>query len=187
MSKAWKGLDLGGEGLQTLNLRLTREMKRRPVAYALALGFPLGLHRLYLKSPAGAALYWLLSAAAGAAWLWLGGAWTAGVILAELALLGFDLVWIDRRVVAYNKELRMRRYLQAGARPPADYRGRYTERDELADYLREKAGERAGHQPVDFEALTKAPRSARRPLSFAQQEAMLRELARTKKGGGEAR
>lgn len=185
MPEAWKGLDLGGEGLQSLNLRLSREMRRRPLAYALALGFPLGLHRLYLKSPAGAALYWVLSTAAVAAWLWLGGAWAAGAALAELALLAFDLVWIDRRVVAYNKALRMRRYLRAGARPPAGYRGRYTEQDELADYLREKAGERAGHQPVDFKALEGAPRDARRPPSFAEQEAMLRELARAKKGKGE--
>lgn len=181
MSEAWKGLNLGGEGLQTLNLRLNREMKRRVPAYGLALAFPLGLHRLYLSSPGGALLYWTLTVSTLAAWLWLGPAWAAAPAVAELALLAFDLLWIDRRVVAYNKALRMRQFLRPGARPPKDYRGRYTDEDELAGYLREKEGERAGHQPVDLHAAERGQGSGKHIPSFAEQEAMLRELARSKK------
>ncbi len=40
MKQAWKQLDLGGEGLQTLNARYTRQMRRRPLAYSAMLLFP---------------------------------------------------------------------------------------------------------------------------------------------------
>ena len=42
-------MDLAGGGLQSANLRLARLLKRRRIAYALLILFPLGAHRLYLE------------------------------------------------------------------------------------------------------------------------------------------
>lgn len=161
MSEAWRNLDLEGGGLQAANLQLARLLKRRARAYALLAAFPLGLHRGYLDEPRGAWGYRALSllAAAGfvAGWAWLG--WAAAAALA--GWVAFDLRWIDDRVAAVNKRLRMRVYLRQGAGPPPGFRGRYT--DDAP------AGEPGGKPAGDG----RAP-------SFAEQERLLRELARRK-------
>jgi hypothetical protein len=64
-----------------------------------------------------------------------------------------DAFWIDRRVTALNKRLRREVYLGHGATPPAGFRGR------------------------DPDA------AAGRVASFAEQERLLRELAKRKPGG----
>lgn len=189
MAKAWEKIDLEGAGLQAMNQRLVQRLKRRPTAYALWLAFPLGAHRFYLESrPAGLA-YLALSALAMIGWLAPFDTRWAVVPLAAAAMFAlYDLFWIERRVVALNKQLRMAAYLGGGAAPPPGYRGRYTEDEataagELADYVREKERERAGHQPVD--AAGETGRRQKAP-SFAEQEAMLRELAkRRRKPDGE--
>ena len=180
MSKAWKELDLNGEGLQAVNARIASQMRHRGLAYGLLALFPLGLHRWYLASPLGGLAYLALSAATLACLWTLGWTWALIPAAAELALLVFDLVWIDRTVTAYNKALRMRSYLRPGSRPPKDYRGRYSDADELDDYLHLKERERGGHQPIDMQALESDYGQQRRVPSFAEQEAMLRELARVK-------
>lgn len=98
MAQSWKRSDLGGEGLQAVNLRLARVLRRRPTAYLLWLAFPVGAHRWYLKEPYGALAYCLLSVASLLALPFAFGA-------AAFAL--FDLWWIDRRVTALNKRLRI--------------------------------------------------------------------------------
>lgn len=186
MSEAWKQLDLAGDGLQTLNARLTRAMKRRGVAYGLCALFPLGAHRFYLESPLGAAAYLALTATALIAGLIAGWPWALIPAAAALVYLAVDLVWIDRRITAYNKALRMQSYLRPGKQPPAHYRGRYTDDSALDEYLDEKADERAGHQPVDMAALEREGYGNKKHIpSFAEQEAMLRELAKRKKGDGD--
>ncbi len=178
MSDAWKQLDLEGAGLQSLNASLTRHMRKARTAYLLCLLFPLGLHRFYLKEPIGGALY----VALGLATLTLG---LLGNVLAlvpmgaALALLVFDLVWIDRRVTRYNKSLRMAQFLKPGTRPPQNYKGRYVQEDDLGDYLAEKARERGGHQPVDLQALEREADTRHIP-SFAEQEALLKAMIRQK-------
>jgi len=102
MGKTWKKMDLAGGGLQQANLRIARELKRRPVAYALLALFPLGAHRWYLREPWGGAAFVALSAAA---WFW----WPAALASAGFAV--FDAWWIDRRVTVLNKRLRMQAYL----------------------------------------------------------------------------
>lgn len=158
MSEAWRNFDLEGGGLQAANLELARLLKRRSRAYALLVAFPLGAHRAYLDEPRGAWAYRGLSvlAAAGfaAGWSWLG--WAAAAALAGWTV--HDLRWIDDRVAALNKRLRMQVYLRQGAGAPAGFRGRYT--DDAP------AGE--------------AARSPGRAPSFAEQERLLRELARRK-------
>ncbi len=181
MSEAWKKIDLGGAGLQTLNARLTRQLKHAGVAYGLCALFPLGLHRFYLGERLGGFAYLALSLLGLALWFGLH-SWLALLPLAAgTALLIFDLFWIDRYVVRYNKQLRMQQYLRPGARPPKDYKGRYSDETDLGDYLHEKERERVGHQPVDMEALEDEGPQKHIP-SFAEQEAMLRELAKSNKG-----
>ncbi|HDP89233.1 MAG TPA: TM2 domain-containing protein [Thioalkalivibrio sp.] len=182
MSQAWKKLDLGGAGLQTVNARITSQMRRHRVAYPLAALFPLGAHRFYLGTPLAGGAYLALTAATVGLWLF-GTAWAA-LIPAGLALafLVFDLFWMDRYIVRFNKELRMAQFMQPDARPPKNFQGRYTDETDLEGYLKEKEQERAGHQPVDFEALSEFGQKQHIP-SFNEQEAMLRELARHRKDG----
>lgn len=183
MPRAWDKLDLEGGGLQSMNQQLVQRMRRRGTAYALWLLFPLGAHRVYLQSRGAALVYAGLSAASLILWLALGSDWALLPFAAELLFAFYDLLWIDRRVSELNKALRMSLYMGTGAAPPRGYRGRYPDADsaqaQFGDYLAEKERERAGHQPVRPDA--EAPAGKRPPPSFAEQERMLREIAREKK------
>ncbi|MCG5499426.1 TM2 domain-containing protein [Ectothiorhodospira lacustris] len=159
MGRDWKRLDLKGAGLQQMNARYVRDMRRPMVAYGLMAGFPLGLHRFYLKEPLGGAAYLLLT-------LWLLAGLFLGtrvwLLLPGLGLLGalvFDLFWIDRRITHLNKALRMRHFLQPGHRPPPGYQGRR-----------------------DAPETAKDPSLGEQPAAFNQQEAMLRALLKADKG-----
>ncbi len=184
MPRAWDKLDLEGGGLQSMNQQLVQRMRRRGTAYALWLLFPLGAHRIYLQSRGASLLYAGLSACAVVLWLTVGNRWAMLPLAAELGLALYDLLWIDRRVPALNKALRMSLYLGTGAAPPSGYRGRYPDagaaQAQFGDYLAEKEGERAGHQPVSGGEAARPPK--RKAPSFAEQERLLRELAREKKG-----
>jgi hypothetical protein len=175
MTEAWKQLDLEGGGVQAANLRLAQLMKRRARGYALLTAFPLGLHRSYLDDPRGAWGYrgLTLATAAGAAagWPWV--AWAAVAALVGWAL--FDIRWIDNRVAALNKRLRMQVYLGAAPGAPKDFRGHHTD-DPLTDYLEVKKAERPGA------AAAGPPTASGRAPSFAEQERLLRELARRRSG-----
>ena len=189
MSKAWQKLNLEGGGLQAVNALLANEMRSRNRAYAAWILFPLGLHRFYLAEPRGGAAFLILSViTVGTAWL--APAWWWLLPSALLALLAvYDLFWIDRQVVAYNKQLRMQLFLRKGKKPPRDYRGRYTdEKDaesitrDLADYQALKEDERAGHVPVERDGPGSPDQAKRRRQpSFNEQEALLRELARKRR------
>ncbi len=177
MKKAWQALDLGGDGLQALNARYTKLMRRRPVAYGALLMFPLGAHRWYLKEPVGAISYIGLSAASVALGLAFGPIGFAIPAAAEVLFASADLFWIDRRVTAMNKALRMQQFMRPGNEPPKNYHGRYPDAG-LDEYIKLKENERAGHQPVERQPTGKE-KPARAP-SFNEQEALLRELTRRK-------
>lgn len=98
MGASWKRSDLAGGGLQAVNLKLARVLRKRTVAYALWLAFPLGAHRWYLRERYGALAYLALTAAA---WFF---PWVA---FGSAAFALFDLWWIDGRVTRLNKRLRM--------------------------------------------------------------------------------
>lgn len=182
MRDAWKQLDLEGEGLQSLNLRYSRNMRRPQRAYALMLLFPLGLHRWYLKTPLGALVYPVLCVLIAGLWRWEGGLTPLAPALALLCFLAWDLFWIQKRCIALNKGLRMRQFMRPAAKPPAGYRGRYVD-DTLEDYVKIKESERAGHPSADPEASgDQSETGAQPPPSFNQQEAMLQELIRSQKG-----
>jgi hypothetical protein len=183
MTKAWKRLDLGGGGLQSVNLTLSRAMRKRSIAYAWWLLFPVGAHRLYLFDRAGFLGQTALSAIALVALVVLGAqvAGTVALVLAVWAL--YDLFWIDRRVTTENKKLRMRVYLQADSPPPKNLRGRFNAEDAeatLAEYTRIKELERSGYATDD----RASAQSETHLPSLQEQETMIRELARRRRKGG---
>ncbi len=154
MSEAWRGLDLGGGGLQAANIRLAQALKRRSRAYARLAAFPLGLHRAYLDDPPGAWAYRGASVIAVAA---IAFDWRLAVPIAGLAAaaLVHDYFWIERRIVALNKAIRVKIYLSQSPGAPPGFAGQYT--DDAAP-----------------------PRTPRTP-SFAEQEQLLRELAKRRR------
>ncbi|MCG5516298.1 MULTISPECIES: TM2 domain-containing protein [unclassified Ectothiorhodospira] len=184
MSKAWKQLDLEGAGLQTMNARLTRDMRRRPLAYGLALAFPLGLHRFYLREPRGGAAYLALTLLSFGLWMAGGSLWALVPLGVMLVGVVFDLFWMDGYITRYNKALRMRHFLRPGHEPPRDYRGRVHKTGMLEAYQQQKEQERAGHQPMSMEDPQTGASPGHGDLqgipSFNEQEAMLRELARSR-------
>ncbi|MHB1676663.1 MAG: hypothetical protein ACYCSS_03855 [Sulfuriferula sp.] len=177
MSDAWKNLDLEGEGLQSANLKLVQKMKKRKHAYVLLLFFPFGLHRDYLESSLGGWLYRSCTVLFVMALL-LGYLWPALVLLAFMSGLAlYDIRWIEDKVAAINKALRVQAYkVKPSVGLPKNFRGRYTD-EGLDDYLQVKAQERGGHvAPGTDPALN----SRSRAPSFAEQEAMLKALAKSK-------
>jgi TM2 domain-containing membrane protein YozV len=185
MERAWQKLNLEGGGLQAVNALLAARMRSRTRAYGAWVLFPLGLHRFYLAEPRGGVAFLALSAAAAATAGLAPGWWWLLPLAALAALAVHDLFWIDRRVVAYNKELRMQLFLRKGRNPPAGYRGRYandadpeTISRDLDAYKALKETERAGHaaSPRD-DPEDRDPTRRNRVPSFNEQEAMLRQLA----------
>jgi len=156
VSEAWRGLDLGGGGLQAANIRLAQALKRRSRAYGLLAAFPLGLHRAYLDDRRGA---WFYRAASVVTLALIAVDWriAAPVALLIAAAVLYDCFWIERRVVALNKAIRTRVYLSQAPGAPQGFKGRYTDDDEAA----------------------RAPRAP----SFAEQEQLLRELAKRRGTG----
>jgi hypothetical protein len=157
MGNAWKNQDLGGGGLQNANLRLAALLKKRRTAWLLLFAFPVGLHHDYLADPRGA---WSIRItallAAGALWYGVASAAIAlGAVLLVWTLI--DIRWVEQRVVALNKQLRMQVYLGQTAGAPAGFKGRYTD------------DERPTAEP---------PSGTGRALSFTEQERLLREHAR---------
>ncbi len=150
MNPKWRKLDLEGGGLQAMNLRLARRLRRRGTAWCLLPLFPLGAHRWYLHETGGAVAYLLLTLAAAAGWFG-GWSWLLLSLPALLLLLIADIAGLDNRIAAFNKRQRMAAYLSPGAGAPADFRGR-----------------------IPGEAGQQTP--ARVP-SFAEQEKLLRALA----------
>lgn len=172
MGETWKQLDLDGGGLQAANVTLARLLKRRATAYRLLAAFPLGLHRAYLDEPWGAWGYRLLTLA-GIGALALGLPYVAlGTLIGLLAGCAYDLAWIDARVARINKALRMRVYLGHGPGPPAGYRGRFA--DDAPEQRREE-------KEVERPGPTRSGGARSRVPSFAEQEALLRELAKRRK------
>jgi TM2 domain-containing membrane protein YozV len=154
MRSAWRDLDLAGGGLQEANRELARTLRPRRLAYLLWLFFPLGAHRFYLAEPVGGLVYVAASAMLAALHA-LGWTWAAVAPAALLvSLAAFDLWWIDRRVTALNKRLRMQAYLRPVPGAPPGFKGRLTD---------------AGDPP------------ASRPASFTEQERLLAEIERAKR------
>ena len=184
MSEAWKKMDLEGGGLQSLQIRLLRSQRKLPTAYASWLLFPLGIHRIYLKQH----WFWLypLATLTAIGLLWSGLTLVGGVILGLMSAAAIhDLLRIPDWVSFTNKELRKSLWLSKEAPPPpTDFKGRYSDYDsELEGYVKVKEQERAGHpaartQPQGAE---KGYGAGKRAPSFAEQERLLAELAKSRK------
>lgn len=183
MSEAWKKLDLGGEGLQSINAKIANRQKRTLTAYILSIGFPLGLHMLYAGQPPRALFHWALTLAVIVVYftapLW------AVLIPAALsvALLAVDLFQMEDLLVRFNKNMRIQLMLQKSAtnKPPKNYKGRYTDETDLDEYMNVKEQERGGHVPVDMNELHKEEYGNKPHVpSFNEQERMLKEMIKAK-------
>ncbi|WP_297364053.1 hypothetical protein [Acidiferrobacter sp.] len=178
MSNAWKQWDFSGAGLQSLNLELTKRLRKPRVAFGLWVGFALGLHAFYLHERPRAFGY--LTTSLTLTVVALRGPWpvTAGLGVLYLAVALADLATLERRLTAYNKALRLHLSLRKGATPPPGFRGHYTDHDaDIHDYVAVKEQERAGHSAKS----TPAARSVGASQSFQQQEAALRAHAKDRK------
>ncbi len=170
MKRAWRQWDFEGQGLQTLNLELTRRLRQTRRAWLLWLLFPCGLHAFYLGERRRAMAY--VAATGAFVAVLVAAPFTIDVVYAACygSLALFDALTLERRVLALNKKLRITLSLGSGRKPPQGYEGRYTDGgDELGAYLRAKEGEQAGHTARQSAPLRNPGRS------FAEQEALLRE------------
>uniref|UniRef100_E6QQP4 Uncharacterized protein n=1 Tax=mine drainage metagenome TaxID=410659 RepID=E6QQP4_9ZZZZ len=174
MSEAWKQLDLEGDGLQALSLKLAQQLKQRKRANLLLLAFPFGLHRDYLEHPLGAWLYRVALILAITAYVLHRSCLGSVLVVLMTAAALYDIRWIDDRVATLNKALRMAAYRNRPNRVPENFHGRYVD-EGLDDYLKVKEQERGGHVPAGKDP---AFNSNSRMPSFAQQEAMLKALAK---------
>lgn len=177
MTNAWKQWDFSGLGLQTLNLELSKQLRRRPVAYGLWAGFPLGLHAFYLRERRRGFAY--LAASAFVATIALALPWPFAALLGGVLLVAalWDLATLDGRLTAYNKAVRIALSLRKETAPPQGFRGRYTDEDtDISDYLALKNREQAGHS-----TRSTIPASRTQSKSFQEQEAALRELMQREK------
>ncbi len=163
MNAKWQKLDLGGMGLQAANLRLSRTLRRRATAWRLLLLFPAGAHCWYLHERASAAVYPALTLAAIGGWIGSTPSVFLPALLALAALLIRDVTTLETRIAAYNKRQRMAVYLSQGAAAPAGFRGRFED-------------------PVAGNDDDAAPQ---RMPTFAEQEALLREIAKRTSRDGE--
>lgn len=191
MPKAWEKLDLQGAGVQSLQIRLQKLQKKSLYGYLYWGLFPVGAHRFYLEQ-AWAWAFPLVSVAV-IMLAFLGLIWEAislAVVLCALAL--WDLSRIDLWISTYNKELRKASWFakQAPA-APANYQGRADTGEkaaqwqrELQDYTRTKESERAGHPAANVPA-KKGFSPGQRRLSFAEQERLLAEMAKSSKSAAE--
>ncbi|HUW98325.1 MAG TPA: hypothetical protein VMV40_05700 [Acidiferrobacter sp.] len=172
MTNAWKQWDFSGAGLQTLNLELTKRLRKQPLAYGLWVLFPLGLHAFYLRERYLGWVY--LATTALLIGLTISTPWPYPTTLAAamVAAALVDVATLGRRLTAYNKALRIALLLQRDTQPPPGYRGRYADEDtDIRDYLAVKDQEQAGHS-----VRTAPPADRVKTASFNQQEAALRAL-----------
>lgn len=124
MNPKWRALDLEGGGLQAMNLRLARLLRRRRTAWLLLPLFPTGAHRWYMHEAVAAIAYPALTLCAAAGWA-AGLPWLLFTALAALALLLItDIASLENRIAAFNRRLRMTTYLSPGGGAPAGFRGR---------------------------------------------------------------
>ncbi len=179
MTNAWKQWDFSGAGLQSLNLELTRRLRKPAVAFGLWAGFALGLHAFYLHERPRGLAYLAASLAFGVLALLAPWQASAGFGALYLAVAVADLATLERRLTAYNKAMRLDLSLRKGTTPPPGFRGRYTDQDvDIRDYVAVKERERAGHMTEPGPA---APGHGTQSKSFQEQEAALQAYAKRRK------
>lgn len=169
MNKRWTEFNLGGGGLQSANLQLAALLRKRSSAYALLALFPLGLHRDYLRDPRGAWLYRAGTGLAVASYL-LGENMISAGVLAVLSVGAIiDMLRLEHVIVRVNKQLRMQVYLRQTPGAPSDFKGRFGD-ERQGDDLRD-------NNQADVDQAQSESGHPRIP-SFAEQEKLLREMAR---------
>jgi len=165
MSETWKNQEFEGSGLQSINVLYNAQRKNTSTGYFLAALFPLGAHQFYLNNTKIALLYIALSLICLMVFLFLT-AITIPVIIVTFALVAFDLTQMEKRVNAFNKNLKMNLSMQHSNKPPENYQGHYTDETPLADYIAVKNDEKPKSNKI---------------LSFNEQERLLKEMQQQKK------
>ncbi|MCK9189539.1 TM2 domain-containing protein [Acidithiobacillus sp.] len=191
MPKAWEKLDLQGAGVQSLQIRLQKLQKKSLWGYLYWCLSPFGAHRFYLEQ-SWAWVFPLISVAI-LVLTFLGLTWEAvGLVVVLCAVALWDLSRIGLWISAYNKELRKASWFaQQTPAAPANYQGRADSSEksaqwqrELQDYTQAKESERAGHPATNTPA-KKGFAPGQRRLSFAEQERLLAEMAKSPKSATE--
>ena len=187
MPKAWEKLDLHGEGLQSVQIRLQQLQKKNSSAYLSWLGFWLGLHRFYLQRrlawayPMASLLVVILA-------LTLPWPFALGLGLVMLLFALRDLRQLGIWVSQFNREQRKAAWFaQQTPAAPKGYQGRPENLDqgkewekELQNYKNVKEAEQAGH-PAAKASDKKGFAPGSRRMSFAEQERLLAEIHRQEK------
>lgn len=171
--KTWEKLDLQGGGLQSANIRLARGLKRPLVAYLWWCLFPLGAHAIYLDRPRRAFSYAGASAATAILYLATRDALALLPLAVAFLVALYDLVRIRQWIVECNKQIRMGIYLNQTPGAPEGFKGRFDD-GLLAEHPAEEEQGKPGHSLEPAQARS----TPGRVPSFAEQEALLRELAK---------
>ncbi len=187
MPKAWEKLDLQGEGLQKVQIRLQQMQKKRATAYLRWLGFVFGLHRFYLQRPLAWA-YPVASLVVVILALILPWPFALALAIAILLVALGDLLQIDKWLSDFNREQRKAAWFaQQTPAAPKDFRGRPENLDQAAQWEKElhayksvKESERGGH-PAGQTGEKKGFTPGSRRMSFAEQERLLAEISRKEK------
>jgi len=176
MSEYWKHQNLDGNGLQTINQQYSRLQKNIRTAYFLCALFPLGVHQFYLKSAGRGTLFLGLSVITIILFAIpsISPIFASSLFLAEIALLGIDILKMDDQVIHFNKNLKMRLSLQTNTSPPEDFRGRYRDETPIDDYVSIK-----NNEITAFET-KKNGAGKSRIFSFAEQEKLIKEMHQKK-------
>ncbi|MEY2343113.1 TM2 domain-containing protein [Acidithiobacillus sp. IBUN Pt1247-S3] len=191
MPKAWEKLDLKGEGLQSVQIRLQQLQKKTSTAYLSWLGFCLGLHRFYLQRPLAWA-YPMASLIVAILALTLPWPFPLGFGILMLLFALLDLRHLGGWVSSFNREQRKAAWFaQQTPAAPKGFAGRPENLDqgqqwekELHEYKNIKESERAGH-PAEQGAAKKGFTAGSRRMSFAEQEKLLAEISRKEKQNDE--
>ncbi len=156
MKKTWQLQNLEGNGLQSINLAYAAKRKNTRMAYTWATLFPLGAHQFYLGNTKRAATYILLSILL-VIFITTSTFVSAIIAFVEIILLTGDVLGMEDRVNRFNKDLKLTLSLQQQNPVPPDFKGRYSDEDAT---------------PTDHRG--------QKILSFAEQEALLKEMAQSR-------
>ena len=157
MKKVWQQQVLDGDGLQSINLNYIAQKKDSKKAYLLAAFYLFGLHQFYLGNKKRGVVYCILTIAV---LITMNFAVFIGALIAfaQIIMMFIDVKQIENQVATFNKNLKMELAFQQNNKPPHSFKGRF----------------------VDDNAQANADGSHQAILSFAEQEALIRQMNREK-------
>lgn len=156
MAKNWQKMDLGAGGVQSVNLQFLRQRRSLGRGFLLWCMFPLAAHQFYLKRP----LLGILQTGSLFVGIFLAAQQSPlgmPILVGVLLWYLFDLLKLPRWINDYNKQLRIALHQQSHAAAPQDFKAHY------------------------HDEKTESSHTSKRVPSFAEQEALLKQIAEKKK------